>query len=47
LLDGRGIGELDGILGMAGEFLEAAEKEDLYANRLGDGWHRGIVTRGA
>jgi len=34
LLDGRGIGELEGILGMAGEFLEAAEKQDLHANRL-------------
>jgi hypothetical protein len=32
---------------MADEFLESAEKQDLHANRLGDGWHRGIVTRGA
>jgi hypothetical protein len=47
LLDGRGIGEFKRILDLAGEFLEAAEKEDLDANRLGDWWHRGIVTRGA
>ncbi len=34
LLDRRGIRELGGILGVAGEVLEAAEKEDLHANRL-------------
>jgi len=34
LLDCRGIGELEGILGMAGEFLESAEKQDFHANRL-------------
>jgi hypothetical protein len=32
LLDGRGVGELGGVFGMAGEFLEAAEKEDGDAN---------------
>jgi len=46
-LDRRGVGELDGILGMAGEFFETAEKQDLHANRLRDRWHRGIVTRDA
>ena len=30
---------------MTGEFLEASEKEDLYANGLRDRWHKGIVTR--
>src|SRR5437016_908226 len=34
LLERRGVCELDGVLGMAGEFLEAAEKEDRDANRL-------------
>jgi hypothetical protein len=34
LLDRRGVGELDGILGVAGEFFEAAEKQDFHANRL-------------
>jgi hypothetical protein len=34
LLDRRGVYELDGIVGAAGEFLEAAEKEDADANRL-------------
>jgi hypothetical protein len=34
LLDRGGIGELDGIFGMAREFLETAEKQDLHANRL-------------
>ena len=34
LLDRRGICELHGMLGMAGEFLKAAEKEDRDANRL-------------
>jgi hypothetical protein len=33
------------MLGMAGDFLEAAEKQDRDANRLRDRWHRGIVTR--
>src|SRR5438874_1993793 len=46
-LDRRGVGELDGILGMAGEFFETAEKQDLHANRLRDRRHRGIVTRNA
>ena len=32
LLDRRGVGELGGVFGMAGEFLEAAEKEDGDAN---------------
>jgi len=34
LLDRRGVCELDGMLGMACEFLEAAEKEDGDTNRL-------------
>jgi len=34
VLDGRGVCELDGMLGMAGELLETAEKEDRDANRL-------------
>src|SRR5207244_8006608 len=34
LLDRGGIGELGGILGVAGEVLEAPEKEDRHANRL-------------
>jgi len=34
LLDRRRIGELGGILSMAGDVLEAAEKEDRHANRL-------------
>ncbi len=34
LLDRRGVCELGGVLGMASEFLEAAEKQDRYANRL-------------
>ena len=34
LLDGRGVCELGGILGLAGKFLETAEKEDLDANCL-------------
>jgi hypothetical protein len=34
LLDRGGVGELSGVLGVAGELLEAAEKQDLYANRL-------------
>ena len=34
LLDRPGVGELGGILSPAGEFFEAAEKEDLYANCL-------------
>ena len=46
LLDGGGIGcKLGGVPGLADEFLEATEKEDCYANRLGDWRHRGIVTR--
>ena len=34
LLDRCGLGGLDGVLDVAGEFLEAAEKEDRHANRL-------------
>jgi len=34
LLDRGGVCKLDGMLGMAGEFLEAAEEEDRDANRL-------------
>jgi hypothetical protein len=34
LLDRSSLCELDGMLGMAGEFLEAAEKQDRDANRL-------------
>src|SRR6266481_5243882 len=41
LLDRRGVDELGGVLGMAGQFLEAAEKQDLHANRLWDRWRRG------
>ena len=33
-LDGRAVGEFHGILGVAGELLETAEKEDLHANCL-------------
>lgn len=32
LLDCRGVCELGGILSVAGEFLKAAEKQDLHAN---------------
>ncbi len=45
LFDGGGAGEVDGILGVAGDFFEAAEEEDFDANGLGDGGHGGIVTR--
>lgn len=34
LLDRRGVCELDGIFGKAGEFLETAEKQNLHANCL-------------
>jgi hypothetical protein len=34
LLDGRAVGELHGILGVASEFLETAEKQNRHANRL-------------
>lgn len=47
LLDGGGVGGGDGFLGVAEDFLEAAEEEDFEANGLGDGGHGGIVTRAA
>jgi hypothetical protein len=34
LLDRRGVFELDGVFGMASEFLEPAEKQDRHVNRL-------------
>ena len=46
LLDGRGVGGVDRIFGLADEVLKAAEEEDFEASGLGDGGHRGIVTRG-
>ena len=45
LLDGRGVGGIDGVLGTANEVLETAEEEDFEASGLGNGGHRGIVTR--
>ncbi len=45
LFDGGGVGRVDGVLGAADEVLEAAEEEDFEASGLGDGVHRGIVTR--
>ena len=45
LLDGGGIGGVDGVLGLANEVLEAAEEEDFEASGLGDRRHSGIVTR--
>jgi hypothetical protein len=45
LFDGGGVGGGDGFLGVAEDFLEAAEEEDFEANGLGDGGHGGIVTR--
>lgn len=47
LLDRGGVGRGDGFLGVAEDFLEAAEEEDFEANGLGDGSHGGIVARGA
>jgi len=45
LFDGGGVGGVDRILGAADEVLEAAEEEDFETSGLGDGVHRGIVTR--
>ena len=45
LFDGGGVGEVNRILGAADEVLEAAEEEDFETSGLGDGVHRGIVTR--
>ena len=45
LFDGCGIGELDRVFSAADEFSEAAEEEDFDASGLGNGGHRGIVTR--
>src|SRR5258708_4764294 len=44
LLDRRGVRELSDVLGMAGQFLEAADKQALHADRLGGRWHRRIGT---
>src|SRR5260370_41847367 len=41
LLDRRGGDELGGVLGMAGQFPEAAEKQDLHANPSWDRWAGG------
>lgn len=46
MLDGDGFGEFDRFLCSTDEFFEAAEEENLHANRLGNGWHKRIVTRG-
>src|SRR5712664_2752315 len=45
LFDGGGVCGVDRVLGLADEVLEAAEGEDFQANGLGNGGHRGIVTR--
>jgi hypothetical protein len=34
LLDCPGVGEFGGVLGLADEFFETAEKQDLHANRI-------------
>jgi hypothetical protein len=45
LFDGGGVGRFDGILSVADDFLEAAEKENFEASGLGNGGHAGIVAR--
>lgn len=45
LFDGRGAGGFNPFLSAADDFFEAAEEEDFDANGLGNGGHRGIVTR--
>ena len=45
LFDSGGVRGVDRILGAADEVLEAAEEEDFEASGLGNGGHRGIVTR--
>ena len=45
LFDCGCVGGVDRILGAADEVLEAAEEEDFEASGLGNGGHRGIVTR--
>jgi len=45
LFDGGGVGGVYRILGATDEVLETAEEEDFEASGLGNGGHRGIVTR--
>jgi hypothetical protein len=45
MFNGGGVGGVDGVLGLADEVFEAAEKQDLEATGLGDRGHTGIVTR--
>lgn len=45
LLNGGGVGGADRVFGATDEVLEAAEEEDFEASGLGNGGHRGIVTR--
>ena len=45
LFDGGGVGGVDRVFGLADEVLEAAEEEDFEASGLGNGGHKGIVTR--
>jgi hypothetical protein len=40
LLDGGGIRNLQRFLGVAGNFLKAAEEEDFDADGLGNRWHK-------
>lgn len=44
IFDGRTFGEIDGFFGVADNFFQTAEEEDLDANCGGGGWHRRIVT---
>jgi hypothetical protein len=45
LLDGGGVGGVDEVLGLANQIFQTAEEEDFEASGLGNGVHRGIVTR--
>ena len=45
LFDSGGVGGVERILGAADEVLETAEEEDFEASALGNGGHKGIVTR--
>ncbi|GAC1625654.1 MAG: hypothetical protein PVS2B2_08520 [Candidatus Acidiferrum sp.] len=44
IFDGGSLGQLGGFLRAAEKLLDLAEEKNVYANGLGDGWHKGIVT---
>lgn len=44
LLDGGGVGEIEGLFRVTGKIFETAEEEDFDADGLGDSGHDWIVT---